>query len=72
MNNDICECECKKIHVCETDYMWNPATNSCENVKYLATIMNKIICDKIIKVKETNFNLKKCNLQNTKFLGFSY
>ena len=70
MNNDKCQCECKKIHVCETDYMWNPAPNSCENIKYLATIMNKIICDKIMKVKETNFNKKNITCKTQSFYIF--
>ena len=30
-NNDKCQCECKKHHVCEKDYAWNPATCNCEN-----------------------------------------
>ena len=25
-NNNKCWCECKKVHVCEKDYVWNPAT----------------------------------------------
>ena len=40
-NNDKCHCECKnpgKHFVCEKDYIWNPATRSCENGKYLASI----------------------------------
>ena len=28
----------KKHHVSEKDYIWNPATWSCENGKYLASI----------------------------------
>ena len=30
--------ECKKRHICEKDYICNPATCSCQNVKYLASI----------------------------------
>ena len=30
--NDKCWCECKKHHICEKDYIWNPATFSCKNV----------------------------------------
>ena len=37
---DKCHCECKKRHLCEKDYVWNPATCSCENGKYLASIMD--------------------------------
>ena len=25
-NNGECRCECKKHHICEKDYIWNPAT----------------------------------------------
>ena len=37
-NNDKCWRECKKRHVCEKDYVWNPAACNCENGKYLANI----------------------------------
>ena len=49
-NNDKCRCECKKRHVCEKHYVWNPATCSCENGKYLASIMDDspIMSDEII------------------------
>ena len=33
-NNDKCKCECKKRHVCEKNYVWNPAACSCENGKH--------------------------------------
>ena len=44
-------CGCKKYHICDIDYVWNPATFSCENWKYLASVMNDsaIICDEVIK-----------------------
>ena len=50
-NNDKCRCECKKPHVCKKYYIWNPATCSCENGKYLASIMDDsaITCDEIIE-----------------------
>ena len=43
--------ECKKINVCEKDYVWNPVTCNCENGKYLASIMDDSanICDEVIK-----------------------
>ena len=28
-NKDKCLCECKKCHVCEKDYVWNPSTCNC-------------------------------------------
>ena len=41
----------KKRHVCDKDYVSNPATCNCENEKYLANIMHDsaIMCDKIIE-----------------------
>ena len=49
-NTDECQCECKKHNICEKDYIWNPATCSCKDGKYLASIMHdsEIICDEII------------------------
>ena len=74
MHNDKCWCECKK-HVCGKDYIWNPATCSYENGKYLTSIMDDsaIVCNEIIESydKETkaiprNFNQKKatCKMQS--------
>ena len=67
-NNDKCWCQCKKHHICEKDYVWNPATCNCENGKYLASIMDDsaIMCDEVIesydeetKTVSTNSNEKK-------------
>ena len=74
-NNDKCLCRCKKRHVCGKKYIWNPAACSCQNGKYLASIMDDslITCDKIIesydeetKTVPKNFNEKKatCKTQN--------
>ena len=61
-------CEYKKCHVCEKQYVQNPATCSCENRKYLASIMNDsaVTFDEIIesydeetKTNIINFNEKK-------------
>ena len=44
------------------NYIWNPAKCSCENGKYLASIMDDsaIMCDKVTNsYHETNFNEKK-------------
>ena len=51
MNNDKCRCDCKKIHVCDKKYVWNPAKYNCENRKYLSSIMDysAIICDEVIE-----------------------
>ena len=72
-NNDKCRYECKKTHVFEKYYVWNPATCVCENVKHLASIMDDIICDEVIKSYDeeirtipTNFNEKNiiCKTQS--------
>ena len=49
-NNDKCRCECKKSHVCEKGYVWNPAARNCEKGKYSASIMNDsvITCGEVI------------------------
>ena len=60
-----------KKHICKKKYIWNPATCSCKNGKYLASIMDDsaITCDEIIDMKaklndketktvQTNFNEK--------------
>ena len=49
-NNHKCRCECKKHQICEKDYIWNPATYSCKNEKYLASVIDDsvVTCDEII------------------------
>ena len=49
-NNDKFPCEFLKCHVSEKDHTWDPATCSCENGKYLASIVDDstIACDEII------------------------
>ena len=81
-NNDKCQCESKKRHVCEKGYGWNPVTCICENGKHLASIMDDlaIICDKFIDAgvdaksndeaksnNETNFNEKKATCKTQNF-----
>ena len=39
-HNYKCQCDPKKCHVSEKDYIYNPATCNCENGKYLASIMD--------------------------------
>ena len=57
--NNKCRCECKKLHVCEKDHIWNPATCSCESGKYLASIMDDstIRCDEILESYEEETKL---------------
>ena len=52
--NDKCRCECKKRHVYEEDYIWNPSACSCENGKYLASIMD----DSVIQRRNKNYSNK--------------
>ena len=49
-NSDQSGSACKKHHICEKDYIWNPATCSCKNGKYLASIIDDsvITSDEII------------------------
>ena len=74
-NNDKCRCECKKILVCEKDYVWNSAACICQNGENLASIMDDsvIIWDKVIesfdeeiKTIPTSFNEKlvTCKTRN--------
>ena len=67
-NKDKCRCEYKKHHVCEKVYVWNHSTRSCENGKYLPSIMDDstAIRDKVResydeerKTVPTNSNEKK-------------
>ena len=75
-NDDKCQCQCQKCHICEKDYVQNPSTCSCENGDYLASIMDDstIICDEVIesydeKIKTipTNFNEKKVTCKTQSF-----
>ena len=50
--------ECKKYHICEKDFIWNTVTCSCENVKYLACIIDNsvITCDEIIDAEAQSYD----------------
>ena len=61
--------------ICEKDYVWNPATCSCENGKCLASILDDsaVIYDEVIKLYDeeiqsipTSFNETNitCKTQN--------
>ena len=57
MEQQKCRCKCKNRknnRVCEGDYVWNPATCSSKNGKYLQSIIDDsvIICDEIIEEKK--------------------
>ena len=73
-NNIKCWYEYKNHHVCEKDYVWNPATCNCENGKYLASIMDDsaFTCNKTIKsYNKKQILMKKSNLQTATFLYFT-
>ena len=57
-NNNKCRCECKKLHICEKDYIQNPATCSCKNDKYLASTIDDslITYDEVIGVEPKSNN----------------
>ena len=71
-NKNKCQSEFKKHNIFEEDYIWNPDTYSCQNGKYLASIIydgSVVTCDEVIdtdanlydeKTKSvlTNFNKK--------------
>ena len=46
-----CQYECKNHHICEKDYIWNPATCSCKNGKYVAGIQSLRVV-KLLKKKQ--------------------
>ena len=50
--------ECKRHHICEKDCIWNPATCSFKNGKYLGSIIdNSVIAfDEIIEVEAKSIN----------------
>ena len=58
----------KNCHICEKDYVWNPARCNCENVKYIGSIMGDsvIIRDEITYSEEKSINLKNktCKTQH--------
>ena len=75
-NNYKCQCECKKHNIREKYFIWNPSTCSCENGKYLASIIDDlaIMCYEIIesyneetKIVRTNFNEKNITYRTQNF-----
>ena len=71
-NNDKCRCKCKKHHLCKKDYIRNPATGSCKNGKYLASITDNsvIMFDEIIDANvETKSHIKEAKtIKNKNYL----
>ena len=58
LKSNKCQCEWEKHHIHEKGYIWTPATCSCENSKYLASIIDDLVinCDKVIDAAA-----KSCN-----------
>ena len=48
----------KKHYICEKDYIWNLATCSCENGRYLTSIIDNLVitCDEIIDSEIESYN----------------
>ena len=70
-NNDKYRCEYKICHACAKDYIWNPSTCSCENWKYLVSIMacSTVMCGQIIDVEpESNDKGKSSTKKQKLFL----
>ena len=67
-NNDKWWCGCKKHHICQKDDIWNSATCSCENNKYLARIIDDSIFtwDEIIDVDAGAKSIDKAILEEYK------
>ena len=65
--NNKCRFKSKKHHICKKGYIWNLATCSCKNGKYLTAFIDDsaIMHDEIIEKAYTipiRFNEKKYNL----------
>ena len=58
----------KTSYIWKKNYSWNPATFSCENGKYLASITDSsvITCDEIIEAEATSYD-KKAKTVTTNF-----
>ena len=74
-NNDRCRCECKnpKEHNArEKDYVWNPATCSCENGERLASAIDDsvITCDDIINAADSLSTNVPENVMSTASINF--
>ena len=64
-NSYQCLYQCKKCHVGEKDYIWNPATWSCQNGKYLAsTVDDSAITSDEILTQNLSWTMKKQKLSN--------
>ena len=68
----------RKHHICEKDYVWNPAICNCENGQFLASIMDDSVikCDEVIesydeeiKTIPTNFIEKNVTCKTQSFYG---
>ena len=55
LNNDKCQCECKKYPTTKKDYSWNPRACIRENSRYLKSIADcsVIVCNEIINAMDS-------------------
>ena len=61
-NNDKCRWGCKKHHIFEKGYIWNPSTCSCKNVKYLLLAIQLLLVMKLKTRKKQKLFQKIYNL----------
>ena len=62
--------------MCEKHFIWNPATYTCKNGKYLANIIDDsvITFDEIMEETQTipaNFNQRKATCKTKSFIFYS-
>ena len=71
----VCACLCACVHVCvclcvkKLHYIWNPATCSCKNRKYVRSINDDLVitCDKITEGYRTKLFQFTTNSTSTNF-----
>ena len=67
-NNNYCWCKCRKHHISEKDYIWNPATYSFQNGKYLTSIID----DSVVTWDGTVDVEAKSNDEETKTIPINF
>ena len=71
----IVDASVKKHFECKKGYIWNLATCSCKNRKYLVSIIDDLVstCDKHIEeTVPTNFNEKKSSLPQNLYILLAF
>ena len=71
-NNDKCRFECKKEHIYEKDYIWNPSTCIYENGKCLASITDDSVITWNESKEERVTKILKKGRQSVKHKSFIF